>query len=112
MSRGSIEQRSPGTWSIRVELPCDPITGKRRQRRATVRGRKSEAEIRLSEILHEIDNHSYIHPRKITLGQYLNQWVRDYAWPNLAPKTAQNYDHMINKHLLPSLGNIPLPQLE
>lgn len=112
MSRGSIEQRSPGTWSIRVELPCDPITGKRRQRRATVRGKKSEAEIRLSEILHEIDNHSYIHPRKITLGQYLNQWVRDYAWPNLAPKTAQNYDHMINKHLLPSLGSIPLSDLQ
>jgi hypothetical protein len=42
MARGSIEQRSPGTWSIRIELLTDPVTGKRRQKRIPPSGAPSE----------------------------------------------------------------------
>jgi integrase len=55
MARGSIEQRSPGTWSIRIELSPDPNNGKRRQKRMTFRGTKREADKGLMELLREID---------------------------------------------------------
>jgi hypothetical protein len=108
---GSIKQRSPGTWSIRVELPPDPATGRRSQKQTTIRGTKREAEKRRTELQREIDTGGFVNPSKRTLAQYLGQWVTDYAWPNLAPKTAQNYEHMAKKHLVPGLGAVPLSQL-
>ncbi len=108
---GSTKQRSPGTWSIRVELPTDPTTGRRTQKQTTIRGTKREAEKRRTELQREIDTGGFVNPSKRTLGQYLGQWVTDYAWPNLAPKTAQNYEHMVKKHLVPGLGAVPLSQL-
>ena len=48
---------------------------------------------------------------KQTFGQFLDQWLRDYAWPNLSAETAQAYDIMARKHLIPTLGSIPLQQL-
>ena len=41
----------------------------------------------------------------------MERWLQDYAWPNLSPETAQAYDIMAQKHLIPALGNIPLQQL-
>jgi integrase len=111
MARGSIEQRSPGTWSIRIELAPDPNNGKRRQKRMTFRGTKRAAERRLTELLREIDSGGFINPSKSTLAEYLKGRIRDYAWPNLAPKTAQNYEHMVMKHLTPGLGAVHLSQL-
>ncbi|HIM37381.1 MAG TPA: site-specific integrase [Dehalococcoidia bacterium] len=111
MARGNISQRSPGTWSIRVEIPTDPVTGKRRQRRETFRGTKREAETKLTALLKEVDTGGFVNPSKANLGKYLNQWIEDYARPNLAPKTTQNYEHMINKHLAPKLGILTLGRI-
>jgi integrase len=77
----------------------------------TFRGTKREAEKRLTELLREIDGGGFINPSKVTLADYLNSWLRYYAWPNLAPKTAQNYEHMARKHLIPGLGAIHLSQI-
>ena len=45
------------------------------------------------------------------MAEYLRQWLRDYAYANLAPHTAEGYDSIISRHLIPSLGVIPLTQL-
>jgi len=87
------------------------VTGKRRQKRETFRGTKKEAETKLTALLKEVDTGGFLNPSKATLGQYLQQWIEDYARPNLAPKTTQNYEHMIDKHLAPRLGNLTLAQI-
>src|SRR5437879_13065821 len=45
---GSIRSRRRGCWEVRVPLPPDPATGRRRQRSITVHGnrRTAEAELR------------------------------------------------------------------
>ena len=48
---------------------------------------------------------------KITVGAFIDRWLQDYAWPNLSPETAQAYEVMARKHLIPALGNILLQQL-
>ena len=109
--RGHIKQRAKGSWTIVIDLGRDPETKKKRQQWVTVRGTKREAEKRLSELLHERDTGTYVKPVKQTFGQFLDQWLRDYAWPNLSAETAQAYDIMARKHLIPTLGSIPLQQL-
>jgi len=109
--RGHIKQRAKGSWTIVIDLGRDPETKKKHQQWVTVRGTKKDAEKRLSELLHEKDIGTYVKPVKQTFGQFLDQWLRDYAWPNLSAETAQAYDIMARKHLIHTLGSIPLQQL-
>ena len=30
-------------------------------------------------------------------------WLRDHAWPNLSPETAQVYEIIANAHIIPAL---------
>lgn len=96
--RGHLKKRSANSWIIWLELDRDPATGKRRQKTLTVRGTKKLAEAKLAELQHQMDTRTYIDPAKGTLGGHLSAWIQDHAWPNLSPKTAQNYEHMVNKH--------------
>lgn len=109
--RGTLKQRAKGTWSIILDAGRDPATGKRRQLWHTVRGTKREAEKRLAELVHHADTGQYSLPSKVTVGGFMERWLRDYAWPNLSPETAQVYEVITQKHLAPALGAIPLQQL-
>ena len=64
------------------------------------------------EILHQLDNGTFMKPGKTTLAEFLGKWLKDYAWPNLAPRTAEGYEHIIRRHLVPGLGNTALTQLK
>lgn len=112
--RGHIRKRkgSKDRWAIVIELPRDPQTGKRKQQWHSVRGNEKDAEKRLVELLHQLDNGTFMKPSKTTLREFLERWLKDYAWPNLAPKTAEGYEHIIRRHLIPRLGNMLLMQLK
>ena len=111
--RGHIRPRSKGTWEITLDSGKDPATGERRRHFETVKGGKKAAQKRLAELLLEIEKGAYVRtPRTLTLAEYLSKWLTDYAWPNLAPKTAEGYAHIIRQHLVPALGNVPLTRLK
>lgn len=110
--RGHIVKRARNSYSIAVSLGRDANTGKYKYQWVTVKGTKKDAEKRLAELLHQLDNGTFIKPGKTTLGEYLEKWLKDYVWPNLAPRTAEGYESIIRCHLVPALGNIPLTQLK
>jgi len=110
--RGHIIKRYKNSYTIVLNLGVDPITGRRKQQWLSVKGTKKEAEKRLSDVLHQLDTGTFMKPGKTTLGEFLERWLKDYAWPNLAPRTAEGYEHIIRRHLIPSLGNITLTQLK
>ncbi|GAI44994.1 unnamed protein product, partial [marine sediment metagenome] len=87
-------------------------TGKRNQQWVSIKGTKKDAEKRLGELLHQFDNGTFMKPNKTTLGEFLERWLKDYAWPNLAPRTAEGYEHIIRRHLIRGLGNMLLIQLK
>ena len=109
--RGHIVKRSKDSYSVVVSLGKDANTGKYKSQWVSIRGTKKEAERRLAEILHQMDTGTYMKPSKTTLGEYLEKWLSDYVWPNLAPRTAEGYESIVRCHLKPSLGKIPLTQL-
>ena len=109
--RGHIVKRYKNSYTIVLNMGADPATGKRKQQWVSIKGTKKEAEKRLAEILHQLDTGIFMKPGKTTLAEFLERWLKDYAWPNLAPRTVEGYEYIIRKHLIPSLGNIPLIQL-
>ena len=110
--RGSIIKRGKSSYTIVLNLGTDPQTGKRKQQWVSVKGTKKEAEKRLSELLHQLDTGTFMRPTKTTLAEYLERWLKDYVWPNLAPRTAEGYEHIMHRHLIPALGNMTLMQLK
>lgn len=110
--RGHIRKRGKNSYTIVLSLGLDPATGKRNQQWVSITGTKKDAEKRLGELLHQFDNGTFMKPSKTTLGEFLERWLKDYAWPNLAPRTAEGYEHIIRRHLIPGLGNTLLIQLK
>lgn len=110
--RGHIVKRGHDSYTIVINLGTDPATSKRKQQWVSIKGNKKDAEKRLAELLHQIDTGSFIKPAKDTLGGYLEGWLKDYAWPNLAPRTAEGYEHIMLHHIIPTLGNIVLNKLK
>ena len=110
--RGHIVKRGKDSYSIAISTGKDATTGKYKYQWITVRGTKKDAEKKLAEVLHQLDYGTFIKPGKITLAEYLERWLRDYVWPNLAPRTAEGYEHIIRRHIIPSLGSMTLTQLK
>ena len=71
--RGTIKQRSKGSWTIILDLESDPATGRRRQRWETIRGSRRQAEQRLTELLRELDIGGFVKPASASI------WCRPWA---------------------------------
>jgi len=109
--RGCIVKRSKDSYSIKISIGKDPTSGKYKYQWVTVKGTKKDAEKRLSELLHQLDNGTFIKPGKMRVAEYLGRWLADYARPNLSPRGYERYESIARVHLIPSIGNIPLTQL-
>jgi len=110
--RGHIKKRYKNSYTIVLNLGRDPGTGKPKQQWISVKGPKKDAEKRLAELLHQLDTGTFMKPSKTTLGEFLERWLKDYAQPNLAPRTVEGYESIIRQHLIPALGSILLTQLK
>lgn len=108
--RGHIRKRSKDTWAIVVELPRDPVTGKRRQKWVTVKGTKREAERVLADLASTIQSGSFgLAPARLTLGQFLAKWFE--AMRNtVRPQTLIAREQAV-KHWTAILGDVPLVKL-
>ncbi len=106
--RGHIRKKGEHSWQITLDTGTGP-DGERRRYFETVHStRKSDAQKRLNELLVNLEKGIYTPPGRLTLGEYLRRWLKDYVQPNLSPRTAEGYEHICNHYFLPSLGNIKL----
>jgi len=109
--QGHIRQRSRGSWTVIVDLGRDPATGKRRQIWRSVKGSKREAKALLVELLHQKSTGLDAPSGKLTVAEFLQQWLKAYALPNTAPRTYLRYEQHVRVHLVPALGSIPISKL-
>jgi integrase len=110
--RGYIRQRGKGVYNIAVSLGKDMKTKKYRYQWATVRGTETAAKKKLTELLHQVDTSTLVQSGKICLELFLQDWLKDYVYPNLAPRTAEGYEHICQHHFIPSLGSLTLNGLK
>lgn len=109
---GTLIQRSEGSWSIVVYLGRDPISGKKRQKWNTFHGNKKQAQAELTRTLHEFNTGAYVEPAKLTVAEYLERWLNDYAKTNVAGKTFERYCGIVRRQLVPALGSVQLCKLK
>ena len=109
--KGGIRKRSHVSYEICLCTGRNP-TGKYKYLTETVHGTREEAKRRRAALLHQIANGTFITPSKTTLAEYLERWLKEYARANLAPRTAEGYELIVRRHLVPALGRITLTGLK
>ena len=97
------------SWGFTLTIGKD-ANGKRKQKRFGKFATKKDAEKACAEMIYQIDNNLAADPKKITLATYLRQWLENYR-PNMTICTYDGYSNNIEKHIIPSLGNILLQKL-
>lgn len=104
---GSIRQRPNGLWEARVVTGIDPITGK--QIRKSVYGSK-EKEVRrkITEIQNALDSGTYQEPSKMTVKEWLDEWLTTFCMNKLKPYTISSYRMIIDTHIGPAIGSMKL----
>jgi len=106
-----VRKRSKGSWEIYLDTGLDPVTGKRLRHYETIKGSKKLAKQRLAELEVSIGEGSFIKPKRITLGEWLGDWLNGYVTTNCGIRTAQSYQSEVRHHLIPAFGRNKFPQL-
>jgi integrase len=101
---GQIIKRGDNTWLVRVFTGRD-ADGKRRYINKTVKGRRKDAQAYLSETLTKISTGTFIEPVKLTLKEYLDEWLDTAVSPRVRERTLSDYKEKIERYIQPALGN-------
>jgi integrase len=101
---GQIIARGDRRWLIRVYLGRDRETNKRNYHNRTIHGSMREAQSYLTRKLRERELGRDLEGAKITLNEYLDRWLETAVRPRVRPKTFQDYQGMLHRHLRPILG--------
>src|SRR6516165_10833178 len=108
--RGTIQQRSPGSYRLRYEVGRDPATGKRLRATATVQGTRRDAERELTKLLRAVDTNEHVDQSRMTVGEWLDHWLASIC-TEISPKTHESYAEIVRCYLTPALGGMRLGQL-
>ncbi len=101
--------KSYSYWEARVTTGFDPGTGKQIQKSITGKTQKEVRE-KLQTVVVSINEGSYVEPSKMTLSDWLDQWLADYL-KNVKPRTVDSYSINCEIHIKPILGGIRLGKL-
>lgn len=104
---GSIRKRGKNTWELTVDLGRDG-KGKRIRRYQNVKGTKTQAQRSLRDLLVSLDHRTPIDNEKVSLGDWMSQWMIEYVVPNTRQKTVERYRGIIDRHIVPALGHLRL----
>ena len=107
-----IRERTKGKFTIQLFMGRDPVTDKSKFYVETVKGSKTDAKKRLAELEHSLNTGTIVDPSKYTVGELLDDWIRDHVTPNTRTKTYDGHEMKVRLHLKPALGSIQLHKLQ
>jgi integrase len=107
--RGSIQKhvgKRGVSWYAVVDLPPDPATGKRRQKRVSAKTRR-ECEERMAALIAAPNTGAAVSVDKTTVAAFVERWLASNE-ANVKPSTARRYRDLLRLHVLPVIGALPL----
>lgn len=109
---GNIEKRGENSYRLRVSGGYTG-EGKRITYKKTIQAKnKTEAQKELALFISEIETGQALSAKKMRFRDYADFWIKNYAIPNLSPKTYERYKSMLKSRILPYLGNMYLDKIQ
>jgi integrase len=109
-NEGTIYQLKDGSWMAALTIDRDPSTGrlKRKYLKASTR---REAHQCLAEAQGQYITRGMAEPSTITLNVWAGTWWHGYVVGHTAPRTVEEYERQIRRHIVPALGHLHLQAL-
>jgi len=109
----SFCRRPNGSWEGRFSY-TDLDTGKRVDK-SVYAPTQTEAKRKLKELIRNIENPSdeneYVKPNKLTFGEWLDTWMKEYKKNSVRPATYSSHHHNIESHIRPALGGMEIQKM-
>ena len=106
---GSIRERAPGVWQVRVSLGRDRGTGRYAYASETVHGTKRDAQRAATRLAGQADS-GRVTTSTSTLGEFLSHWLTHIEVLGRAPKTMVEH-RRIAREISDQLGDVTLRRL-
>ena len=103
-----MRRRGP-SWELRAYLGRDPVSGRKRYATRSVRGSKRAAERVLRDMVSAAEA-GVTHRAGATFGELCETWLT-HASGHLAANTVTETRRILDRTLLPRLGDVPLAGL-
>lgn len=108
-NEGSIYLRQDGRWAATVNLGYE---GGRRVRKSFYAKTRRDVQEKLTKALREIQlGHAVRSDDRETMAAYLVRWLDTSARQRVRPRTLHGYRQIVDNHLVPAIGRIPLAKL-
>lgn len=106
---GSLYQRTDGLWVAALDLGYGPDGRRKRWTGASRTKEGALAKLREARVEHAATGG--VTSKAATVGDWLDEWLRDVAKPNVRPKTYVDYERCVRLHLKPRLGREKIARL-
>lgn len=106
---GSYSEKN-GRVTLTISIGKDPVTGKIKRISFTGKNRQ-EARDKRDDYITAQKTGTYIEPSNITVGQWLNDWLKEFKLGTIEQSTYDFYDSLIKVHLSPQFGLCKLQEL-
>ena len=101
---GQIIRRGERNFLVRVFLGRDG-SGTRKYHNETVKGSKKDAEKVRTALLRKRDmGELVLEPTRMTVREYLEHWLETAARPRLTERAFEDYEGLIRRYVVPTLG--------
>ncbi len=94
--KGSMRERRPGYWQLRVFEGADPLTGKKQYRTQSFRGTKRQAQSALASLVSQV-NGGVIQTRTCTVTELIDAWLAHIENVGRSPSTLYNYRRLVRQ---------------
>jgi integrase len=109
--RGSLTQRSAGSWTIQVSGGFDD-GGKRVRITQTVRGNRKDAERALTKMLRDVDTGTIAMSGATPFGKYLTERWLPHMRSRVGTEAWERYESLVRVHVVPRCGRVKLGKLK
>jgi integrase len=108
-NEGSIYKMRDGRWRAAVTIGKD-ASGKLKRKVFTAATRH-EVKDELTDALKDLKSGIPIVSEKQTVARFLDHWLKQVVTARVRPKTLRTYSDLVNMHISPALGAVPLGKL-
>ena len=106
---GMLRLRKDGRWEGRIVIGYDE-KGDPKTKNVTARTQE-ECEKKLRALKEELGQAAQKIHSEMTFGEWIDYWYQSFCKPGLRDSTKTEYENAIYRHIIPSIGHIPLYKL-
>ena len=104
---GSISRRKNGGWMAQYSV----YTAEGRKRKTIYGKTRAEVSEKLTKALADRDGGIFYEAGRLTVGEYLDRWLRDSVKGTVKETTYANYSYITRVHISPALERVKLKSL-